>query len=47
VLDWRKLVLIKYDRKINDVDTRGPFKHPIWSALMWMVYNLVENHFSS
>jgi len=29
VLGWRKLVIIKYYRKMSDVDIGDTFKHPI------------------
>jgi len=37
VLGWRKLVLIKYYRKINEIDIGDPFKLPMQGALVWMV----------
>ena len=36
-MGWRKLMLIKYYRKIDDVDIEDPPKHPMWGALLWMV----------
>ena len=33
VLDWRKLMLIKYYRKIGDVDIGDALKHPMWGAM--------------
>ena len=42
VLGWRKLMFIKYYRKINDVDTWDPFNHPIWVALLWMVLDFMK-----
>jgi hypothetical protein len=34
VLGWKKLVFIKYYRKIGDVDIRDPLKHPIQGAMI-------------
>jgi len=35
-------MLIKYYSKIDDVDIRGPLKHPMQSALLWIVLTVTK-----
>jgi len=43
VLGWRKFVLIKYYRKIDDVDIGNPLKHLTWGVLLWMVLHVSKS----
>ena len=43
MLGWRKLVLIKYYRKIGDMDIMDPLKRTMLGALLWMILSLLYN----